>query len=44
MSLAPTLPLNHFLKRLALEAHLERFVPAIRRRLRLPCNQSGVFL
>src|SRR5918992_6262324 len=40
------LPLiNHFLERLALEAHLERFVPTPRRRTRLPYTKGlGILL
>ncbi|MCA1738161.1 MAG: IS1634 family transposase [Actinobacteria bacterium] len=43
--LGPLPLINHFLERLALEAHLECFVPAIRRRLRLPYAKGlGVLL
>jgi transposase len=43
--LGPLPLINHFLERLALEAHLERFVPTPRRRTRLPYAKGwGILL
>jgi hypothetical protein len=43
--LGPLPLINHFLERLALEAHLERFVPTSRRRTRLPYTKGlGILL
>lgn len=43
--LGPLPLINHFLERLALEAHLKRFVPTPRRRIRLPYAKGlGVLL